>query len=238
MASHLGNGFGKHYLSNVDKRGQKGRKKAGSSRSGKKHCQDKCGSPNDRNASCSGDSEFKSEHHASPLPIHSSFSKLTVKEKVESRSENSKRYPECISRGSQKRQKKETTSDSELTSSRGTRSKGIKLRSDFRKENDTHLSYSPERSLCAEDSQRMDLAVQESNGFCVGNSTEFPSSEFTKDPNKMSSQGEEFPDEIVSKKSASSGDNWRTIEINLLDKGIEIFGRNRSVIQLLMVFLF
>uniref|UniRef100_A0A7N0UC70 Uncharacterized protein n=1 Tax=Kalanchoe fedtschenkoi TaxID=63787 RepID=A0A7N0UC70_KALFE len=216
----------KHALSTDGAGGQKHKKKTGSNRSGKNF---------ENEGVSSSDSEFITGRDISSLLIQSPPSTSMALEKVENHNENSKRFPERVSDGSLKRQKKVATSDSDSIGSRGTRSRGIKLRSDVRKENENAASSSQERgSPGAEGSERKGSVAQESDELCLGNTLEIPSSKAIKYPLKMSSQEtsprEEFAEENVSRKEASNSECWRTIETDLFNKGIEIFGRNSCLI--------
>uniref|UniRef100_A0A7N0UVB1 Uncharacterized protein n=1 Tax=Kalanchoe fedtschenkoi TaxID=63787 RepID=A0A7N0UVB1_KALFE len=124
-------------------------------------------------------------------------------EKVENHNENSQRFPELVSHGSQKRQKKLATSSSGSIGSRGTRSRGVKLRSD-------------EKGLPgAGGLQRKDSVVLETDELCLGNSPDIASSK-----RRM----------CYRKRLASYSECWRTIETDLFDKGVEIFGKNSCLI--------
>ncbi|CAM8905005.1 unnamed protein product [Rhodiola kirilowii] len=234
MSSHHDNSDGKHALSTDDIGGRKLKKKTGSSRSGKKLDQMEGISSNERIISGIGYSEFKNGHDTGSLYIQFSPPKMTVFDKVEDHNENSKRSPGCLSLSSQKRQKKVATSDSGSIC-RGTRSRGIKLRSDVHDENENAMSSSQENgSPGDEELGSKDQLVQESDELFLGKAPEIPSCQSIKYLPKMSSQetsqGEEFPDRNIFKSEASNNECWRTIETNLFDKGIEIFGRNSCLI--------
>uniref|UniRef100_A0A7N0ZT56 Histone-lysine N-methyltransferase CLF-like HTH domain-containing protein n=1 Tax=Kalanchoe fedtschenkoi TaxID=63787 RepID=A0A7N0ZT56_KALFE len=224
----------KRALSADDTGGQKHKKKAGSSHNGK-NFQNEGVSLFEKNITRSGDSVSKTGHDTNSAHSQFSPSESVALEKVENHNENSKRFPELVSHGSQKRQKKLATSSSDSIGSQGTRSRGVKLRSDVRKENENAVSPSHERELPgAGGLQRKDSVVLETDELCLGNSPDIASSKSIKHLSKMTNQetslGEECAAENVSKKEASYSECWRTIETDLFDKGVEIFGRNSCLI--------
>lgn len=199
-----------------------------------KSSQSESASSNAKNISESSDSEIgPRQDTSSTSQLSPSKTKLAGKGGICKR--NSKRVAERVLSCMRKRQKKIAASDSDSVASGGLLPIDTKLRSISRKENEDASSSSHKnvKSPTPGRSRRKELTIQDSHNLVQHEVHDGLSSEMIADPPATSSdetlRKEEFIDESVCKKELSDNRSWKAIEKSLFEKGIEIFGRNRSV---------
>lgn len=198
-----------------------------------KSCQSESASSNAKNISESSDSEngpghdTTSTHQSSPRKI-----KLAGKSGISKR--NSKRVAEHVLACMQKRQKKMVASDDcDSFVSGGLCLGDMKPKSHPCKENeDTSTSlHKNAKSPASGRSRRKEPLVQDNQK--LGQAPNGSSNEMITDPPATSSDDnsrkEEFVDENVCKQELIDNKSWKAIEKGLFEKGVQIFGRNRSV---------
>lgn len=192
-----------------------------------KSSQSESASSNAKNISESSDSENGPRQDAHPSPP-----KTKLAGKCVIRKRNSKRVAERVLACMQKRQKKMTASDSDSIVKGGVCPSDTKLRSNSCKENED-TSSSSHKNLKSPPSGRS--RRKESTNKNSDVQVEIPdgsSNEMITDPPATSSDDnirkEEFVDENLCKQESSDDKSWKAIEKGLFEKGVEIFGRNRS----------
>lgn len=202
-----------------------------SARKRAKSCQSESASSNAKNISESSDSEIGPRHPS----IHTaSPSKTKVAGKCGIRKRNSKRVAERVLACMQKRQKKMLAPDSDSING-GQCPSDKKLRSNSWKENEDTSSSSHKnvKSPTTGRSRRKVSLRKDSHKEIQDEAPDGSSNEMITDPPATSCDDnlrkEEFVDENVYKQESSEDKAWKTIEKGLFEKGVEIFGRNRSV---------
>lgn len=199
---------------------------AQSGRSRTKPSQSEGASSNAKNVSESSDSDIGPRQNAD------SPSKVKLAGKFQ---RNSKRVAERVLSCMRKRQKKAAVSDSDSVASGGHLAKDMKLRSTSRKENEDASSSSQKnvKSPPSGRSRRKESTTQDINNLLQEVVSNGPPNEVSTDPPAIGSAGmlkkEELIDEKIYKKELRDNKSWRTFEKSLYEKGVEIFGRNRSV---------
>lgn len=200
-----------------------------------KSCQSESASSNAKNISESSDSEngsrqdTTSTHYSSP-----SKTKLAGKCAISKR--NSKRVAERVLVCLQKRQKKLAASDDcDSFVSGGLCPGDMKPKSNSCKENEETSSSSHKnlKSPTSGRTRRKEPSIQDGHKFLQGEVPNGLSNEMITDPPATSSDDnlrkEEFVDENVYKQELSDNKSWKAFEKGIFEKGVEIFGRNRSV---------
>ncbi len=200
-----------------------------------KSCQSESASSNAKNISESSDSEngsrqdTTSTHYSSP-----SKTKLAGKCGISKR--NSKRVAERVLVSMQKKQKKMVASDDCDSFVSGGLGRGdMKPKSNSGKDNEDTSSSSHKnvKSPTGGRSRRKESSIQDSQKFPQGEVPNGSSNEMITDPPATSSDDnlrkEEFVDENVYKQEQSDNKSWKAFEKGIFEKGVEIFGRNRSV---------
>ncbi|CAB4317773.1 unnamed protein product [Prunus armeniaca] len=169
-------------------------------------------------------------HHQTP-----SKTKLAGKSGIGKR--NSKRVAERVLVCMQKRQKKMVVSDSDSIVNAGLCPSDMKLRSNSCKDNED-TSSSSQKNLKSSTSggfRRKESPTKGRHKVVQVDVLDGSSDEIIADPPGTSSDDnlrkEECVDENIYKQELSDDKTWKTIEKGLFDKGIEIFGRNRSSLQ-------
>lgn len=195
-----------------------------------KSCQSESASSNAKNISESSDSENgptqDDSHIHQPTPP-----KTKLAGKCGIRKRNSKRVAERVLACMQKKQKKMVASDSDSIANSGVPS-DTKLRSSTCKENEDSSSSSHKnvKSPISGRSRRKELKIKD--GHIHVEVPDGSSNEMITDPPATSSDDnirkDEFVDENLSKQESGDDKSWKTIEKGLFEKGVEIFGRNRS----------
>ncbi|KAJ7944440.1 Histone-lysine N-methyltransferase [Quillaja saponaria] len=193
--------------------------------------QSESASSNAKNISESSDSENDPEQdttsasHSSPLKT-----KPVAKGRIGKR--NSKRVAERVLVCMQKRQKKMVASDSDSIMSGGLCS-GDKSSSSKENEDSTSL-HKDIKSLTIGRSRRKDLLIQNNLNTVLGESVDHLSNEMLTDQPGPSSDANlrkaDSVDDNVYKQEFSDNKSWKAIEKGLLEKGVEIFGRNSCLI--------
>lgn len=147
------------------------------------------------------------------------------------RKRNSKRVAERVLICMQKRQKKLAASESESLASVGHCPNDVKSKSNSCKENDDTSSSSRKniRSPTPGRSRRRESLTQKCNKFEQNETLNNSSNEIITHENGDDSRKEECVDENLCKQDLADDKSWKAIEKGLFEKGIEIFGRNRSV---------
>lgn len=198
-----------------------------------KSCQSESASSNAKNISESSDSDIGPRQDTSPTS-RLSPSKTKLVGKTGTCKRNSKRVAERVLSCMRKRQKKIMASDSDSVFSGGLLSSDIKLRSTSHKgsEDASSSSHKTAKSPTTGRSRRKELTIQDSHSLARGELHDGLSSEMVTDPPVTSSDDtlrkEEFIDDSTCKKELSDNRSWKAIEKSLFEKGVEIFGRNRS----------
>lgn len=220
-------GAGLH-LSSRKNNGPSGKKRA-------KSCQSESASSNGKNISESSDSEIRlkqdttSTHHSSSPPKTRLVGKCAIRKR------NSKRVAERVLVSMRKRQKKMAASDSDSILSGELWPRDMKLRSNSRKENEDASSSSLKKvkPLITGRSRRKFSPVQDSGKLVQAEVPKGQKDEIINDPPASSSDDtlrkEEFVDENMCKQERSDDKSWKVIEKGFFEKGVEIFGRDRSV---------
>ena len=199
-----------------------------------KSYQSESASSNAKNLSESSESDNEPRQdgntiHLSPSP----HSKITGAGGIRKR--NSKRVAERVLICMQKRQKKMAASESESLASVGHCSNDVKLKSNSCKENDDTSSSSRKniRSPTPGRPRRRESLTQKCNKFeqneTLLNSSNEILTHIPADSCDDNSRKEECVDENLCKQDLADDKSWKAIEKGLYEKGIEIFGRNRSV---------
>lgn len=151
------------------------------------------------------------------------------------RKRNSKRVAERVLICMQKRQKKMATSESESLASVGHFPSDVKLKSSSCKENDDTSSSSRKniRSPTPGRSRRRESLTQQYNKFeqneTLNNSSNEIITNLPADSCDDNLRKEECVDENLCRQDLADDKSWKAIEKGLFEKGIEIFGRSRSV---------
>lgn len=206
-----------------------------------KSYQSESASSNAKNISESSDSEVGPKPD-STATHRSSPSKTKVVGKYGIRKRNSKRVAERVLVYMQKRQKKMAAFDSDSTVSGVPPPSDMKLRSYSRRENEDANSSSHTNVKCPNSGRTRKKGVQDSRNLVQGEVANVLSSEMITDPPVTSSNDtfrkEEYVDENMCKRELSDDKSWKAVEKGLFDKGVEIFGRNRSVNVICDVLLF
>ncbi|XP_021633083.1 histone-lysine N-methyltransferase CLF isoform X2 [Manihot esculenta] len=221
---HPSNGLGTQISSRKKSYAQSARRRV-------KISQSESASSNAKNVSESSDSEIGPQQDAT------SPSKSKLAGKVGSCHRNSKRVAERVLSCMRKRQKKTVASDSDSIASGGLLAGDMKLRSTSRKENEDASSSSHKnvRSPIVGRSRRKECIIQDSNNSVQGEGHDGPASEMITDPPASSSDDtlrkEEGIDENVCKKELIDNRSWKPFEKSLFEKGMEIFGRNRNLLN-------
>lgn len=197
--------------------------------------QSESASSNGRNISESSESEIRPRQDSSCIHHSSTPPKTKLVGKCGVRKRNSKRVAERVLVCMRKRQKKMAASDSDSVVSGCLWPRDMKLRSNSRKENEDASSSSQQKvkSPKTRKSRRKKSPVEDSSTLVSAEVQNEPSEEIVKEPLVIISDGtsrkEEFVDENIYKHELASDKSWRAIEKSLFTKGVEIFGRNRSV---------
>ncbi|GLU20041.1 hypothetical protein SLE2022_362580 [Rubroshorea leprosula] len=193
-----------------------------------KSCQSESASSNAKNISGSSESEIGPQQEDTSMAHQLSPSKAKLVGKSGIRKRNSKRVAERVLACMRKRQKKTMISDSDSVASGGVSQIDTKLRPNSRKENEDATSSSQKnvKSPTTGRSRRKDWSSGEgpdvlSNEKNVG----LPVVRSNSAPKK-----EEFVDENTCKQELSDDKSWKAVEKSLLEKGVEIFGRNSCLI--------
>ncbi|XP_039005088.1 histone-lysine N-methyltransferase CLF-like [Hibiscus syriacus] len=164
--------------------------------------QSESASSNARNISESSDSEIRpGQEESSPIP-QLSPSKNKIVRKSGILKRNSKRVAECVLVCMRKRQKKMAASESDSLVSGCVSPTDMKLRSSRRKQNEDSMSSSHK------DVKSLNTG---SSNNCLGR--------------------EEFVDENLGKQEPTDDKSWKAIEKGLFEKGVEIFGKNRNLLN-------
>lgn len=227
----------KHPMSSDGTGAQISTKKKSSCKTGRRRAksyQSESASSNAKNISESSESENGPRQdgntiHQSPPPN----SKITGAGGIRKR--NSKRVAERVLICMQKRQKKMAASESESLASVGHCPNDVKLKSNSCKENDDTSSSSRKniRSPIPGRSRRRESLTQKCNKFdqneTLNNSSNEIITHLPADSCDDNSRKEECVDENLCKQDLADDKSWKAIEKGLYEKGIEIFGRNRSV---------
>ena len=211
------------------------KKSAGlSARKRVKSSQSESASSNAKNISESSDSENGMKEDATS--VHpSSPSKNKLGGKSGFRKRNSKRVAERVLACMQKRQKKLVTPDSDSMVNGSLTPSNTKLRSSICKESEdtSSSSYKKVKSPTTVRSRRKHSPMKDSHRQVQCEIPDGSSNEMITDPPGICSDDnlrkEEFVDENMYKQESTDDRSWKTIEKGLFEKGIEIFGRNRSV---------
>jgi len=186
-----------------------------------KSCQSESASSNAKNISESSDSEIGPRQDTSPTS-QLSPSKIKLVGKGGTCKRNSKRVAERVLSCMRKRQKKMVASDTDSVASGGLLSSDMKLRSTSHKGKED-ASSSSHKNLKSPTTARSRRKSEFHDG---------PSSEMVMDPPVPSSDDtfrkEEFIGKNTCKKELSDNRSWKAIEKSLFEKGVEIFGGNRS----------
>ncbi|XWS33589.1 hypothetical protein CRYUN_Cryun22dG0096200 [Craigia yunnanensis] len=198
-----------------------------------KSFQSESASSDAKNISESSDSEIGPRRgDSSPIPqLSPSKNKIAGKSGILKR--NSKRVAERVLICMRKRQKKIAASSSDSAVNRGVSPTDMKLKSNARKENEDARSSSRKNAKSPNTvrSRRKEWPLQEG---VQGEVPEVPSSETINDLARTCSNDglrkEEFVDENLCKQELSYDKSWKAIEKGLLEKGVEIFGRNSCLI--------
>lgn len=210
-----------------------------SARKRAKSCQSESASSNAKNISESSDSEIGPRHPSIHL---ASPSKTKGAGKSGIGKRNSKRVAERVLACMQKRQKKMMPPDSDSIVNGGLCPSDMKLRSNSSKENEdtSSSSHKNAKSTTTGRSRRKDSPRKDSHKEIQGEVPDGSSNEMITDPSATSCDDnlrkEEFVDENIYKQESSDEKSWKTIEKGLFEKGVEIFGRNRSVDDIYVLF--
>ncbi|KAK9163401.1 hypothetical protein Syun_004303 [Stephania yunnanensis] len=194
--------------------------------------QSETASSNARNLSESSESEIRPRLDSSCAQLSTSPSKGKVVGKCGMSKRNSKRVAERVLVCMRKKQKKMMASDSDSVVSGCLRPRDMKLRSDSRKDSEDASSSSQQvvKSPIRK-SKRKESAKDNSSKLPLDQADNEPSNDNIKDPHVVASEEdskkEEFVDENICKQEGSK--TWKPIEKGLYAKGLEIFGRNRTL---------
>lgn len=227
----------KHPISSDGPGAQISTKKKSSCKAGRRRAksyQSESASSNAKNISESSESENGPRQdgntiHQSP-PLNSKITGVG-----ELRKRNSKRVAERVLICMQKRQKKMAASESESLASVGHCPNDMKLKSNSCKENDDSSSSSRKniRSPTPGRPRRRESLTQKCNKLeqneTLNNSLNEIITHLPADSCDDNSRKEECVDENLWKQDLANDKSWKPIEKGLYEKGIEIFGRNRSV---------
>ncbi|GAV67751.1 SET domain-containing protein [Cephalotus follicularis] len=201
-----------------------------------KSCQSESASSNAKNISESSDSDIGPRQDTTSTPLPSpSKTKLAGKCGIHKR--NSKRVAERVLACMQKRQKKMVASDSDSIVSGGLLPSDIKLRSNSHKENAdaTSSSHKNVKSLIVGRSRRKEWPIQDCRNLVHSEHPDGSPNKMITDPPMTSSDDTMRKDECVDdntcKQELSDDKSWKAIEKGLLEKGVEIFGRNSCLIS-------
>lgn len=143
---------------------------------------------------------------------------------------NNKRVAERVLGRIHKRQKKMTNSDTDSIGGGCLRLRDMKLRSNSKKNASSSQKKAPKSRITRKYHKKETSAEGKRSSGCVEVKKE-KDAEKVDSPTAVgdrSSHKEEFIDENICGHEAV-GNTWKVIEKSLLEKGIEIFGRNRSV---------
>ncbi|KAE8700054.1 SET domain-containing protein isoform 4 [Hibiscus syriacus] len=163
--------------------------------------QSESASSNARNISESSDSEIRPGQEESSPIPQLSPSKNKIVRKSGILKRNSKRVAECVLVCMRKRQKKMAASESDSLVSGCVSPTDMKLRSSRRKQNEDSMS-----------SSHKDVkSLNTGSNNCLGR--------------------EEFVDENLGKQEPTDDKSWKAIEKGLFEKGVEIFGKNRNLLN-------
>lgn len=200
-----------------------------------KSCQSESASSNGKNISESSDSEIRLKQDTTCTRHSSSPPKTSLVGKSAIRKRNSKRVAERVLVCMRKRQKKMAASDSDSILSGGIWPRDMKLRSNSRKENEDAGSSSLKKvkPLVTGRSRRKCLPVQDNDKLIQPEAPEGQMIEVVNDLPASSSDDtlreEDYGHESMCKQEKSDDKSWKAIEKGFFEKGVEIFGRNRSV---------
>lgn len=208
-----------------------------------KSYQSESASSNVKNTSESSDSDA-GPHQETVSTEHLPSPKAKLGGKCVNRKRNSKRVAERVLACMQKKQKKIVTSDSDSIASGGLSPNDMKPRSNSRRESEDATSSSHKHMKPGSNgkSRRKEWLVQDNHNSMQDEVHHSPSNEMVTDPPATSSNDtfkkEEFVDENICKQESTDDKTWKPIEKGLFEKGIEIFGRNRSVNKNITEFFF
>lgn len=200
-----------------------------------KSCQSESASSNAKNVSESSDSE-NGPGHDTTSTHQSSPHKTKLSGKCGIGKRNSKRVAERVLVCMQKKQKKMVASDDcDSFVSGGLCPGEMKPKSNACKENDD-TSSSMHKNMKSSNSGRLrrkESLIQASHKVVPGEVPDGSSNDMITDPPAASSDDnsrkEEFVGENAYKQESSDNKSWKAFEKGLFEKGVEIFGRNRSV---------
>ncbi|KAF9678516.1 hypothetical protein SADUNF_Sadunf07G0043000 [Salix dunnii] len=200
-----------------------------------KSCQSESASSNAKNISESSDSDNGPCQDASPTS-QLSPSKIKFVGKGRTCKRKSKRVAERVLSCMRKRQKKMVASDTDSVVSGGLLSSDMKLRSTSHKgKEDASSSHKNLKSPTSARSRRKELTIQDGHNLVQGEFQDGLSSEIVMDPpvpsNDNTFRKEEFMDKNTCKKELSDNRSWKAIEKSLFEKGVEIFGGNRNLLN-------
>lgn len=210
------------------------KKSSGHVRRRLKSYQSESASSNAKNISESSDSEVGPKQETTSTR-HLSPSKSKLVGKCGIRKRNSKRVAERVLVCMQKRQKKMAAIDSDSVLSGSPLPSDMKLRSNTRKENEdaNSTSHKNVKSPTTGRTRKKELQILDSRSLALSELPDGQSNEMNSEPPTTSSNDtlrkEEFVDENICKQEKSDDKSWKAVEKGLFDKGVEIFGRNRSV---------
>lgn len=212
------------------------KKFSGPARRVKSH-QSESASSNAKNLSESSDSEVGPRQDTT-FTHHSSPSKSKLVGKVGICKRKSKRVAERALVCKQKKQKKMAAFDLDSVASGGVLPSDMKLRSTSRKENEdaNSSSHKHAKSSSSGKTRKKEMQIQDSRNLMHVRVPLGSSQEIISNPPAISTNDslrkDEFVAENMCKQELSDEKSWKTIEKGLFDKGVEIFGRNRSVVQI------
>lgn len=215
------------------------KKPAGSSaRERAKSFQSESASSKAKNNSESSDSENGPTRQETPSVNQPSPTKAKLAGKSGIRKRNSKRVAQRVLSCMQKRQKKMMASDSVIND--GLCSSDMRLRSNSRKENEDSGSSSHKnvKPSAAGRSSRNESPIKDSHRV---SQTEVPGISKNKSTSELpvsssEDKKEECVEENTYKTKANDEKSWKTFEMALFEKGLEIFGHNRLVERFLVMF--
>lgn len=182
-------------------------------------------------------SNAKNISESSESDVRPGPSKSKIIEKRGTRQRNSKRISDHVQIAIKKRQKKLDASDSDSVSSGSLSLRDLGARSSSHKESEEATSSSLKaKSLSAKRSRRKDSLVVSGDRSLqpdVADSKEITSAQPVINGDEKWKK-EELGDESICRQEVIEFKSWKPIEKSLFEKGLEIFGRNRSVTSLVI----
>lgn len=206
------------------------KKSNGSSNKRKGSTQSESASSNARSASDSSDSDERLAQDNNSVDQPSIHHKGKLIGKSGPRKSRNKRAAERIIVAMQKRHKKAVAQDADSISAGPTLSRDMKLRSRARKEDEVASSSKKKgNSSTGEKSRKASPAVGSSQSLnCDSEPLNIALTDQSMGILDDVSRKEELVDESPGKLEVYNDNSWKALEKALYEKGLEIFGRNRS----------